>query len=392
MQIIILFLLLLGMYFSGNPEHALAQTRAEIEAELSARESRISQINRRIEDYQAQLRQLSSRQSGLQNDIELITNEVALAELDIEAINVGIELQKLQLDLLDTKVIEETQKLNTQRIVLTETLFELQKAKNIGLIDVIFSADSFTEIFSRVENLQRVNSSLKQSLDNTKQVQTVLNEKRREQGEMVNTLLSLQSELEVRLLIMERRRNAITALLEETRSSEDEYQRLVRELRDEQRLISSRIGQLQAELQRRLREEGVGDEDEKPVNVMSWPLDNYRITATFHDPTYPFRNLWEHSGLDLAAPRGTPIRAAAPGIVAWTRYGASYGNYVMIIHSDNLATLYAHMDSFNVTANQVVSRGQVIGAVGSTGFSTGPHLHFEVRSNGIPVNPQAYLQ
>lgn len=385
------FLLLIMLIFTANPVDSLAQTKTEIESELSARESQISQINRRISEYQTRLSELSNRQSGLNNDIELIENEVSLAELDIEAINAGIELQKLQVQLLDKQIIDETQKLNSQRLVLKETLFELQKVQNIGMIDVLFSADSFTEIFSKVENLQRVNGSLKQSLDNTKQVQEKLSGKRNEQQSVVSTLTSLQSELETRLLILERRKNAIAALLEETQSSEEEYQRLVRELRDEQRLISSRIGDLQAELQRRLREEGIGDEDSVPATVMSWPLDRYRITATFHDPTYPFRNLWEHSGLDLAAPRGTPIRAAAPGIVAWTRYGASYGNYVMIIHSNNLATLYAHMDSFAVTANQVVKRGEVIGAVGSTGFSTGPHLHFEVRSNGIPVNPQAYL-
>lgn len=385
------FLLLIMLIFTANPVDGLAQTKDEIESELNARESQISQINRRIAEYQKRLGELSSRQSGLNNDIEIITNEVSLAELDIEAINAGIELQKLQVQLLDRQIIDETQKLSSQRLVLKETLFELQKVQNIGMIDVLFSADSFTEIFSKVEDLQRVNGSLKQSLDNTKQVQEKLSSKRNEQQKVVSTLTTLQSDLETRLLILERRKNAIAALLEETQSSEEEYQRLVSELRDEQRLISSRIGDLQAELQRRLRDEGIGEEDSVPVTVMSWPLDRYRITATFHDPTYPFRNLWEHSGLDLAAPRGTPIRSAAPGIVAWTRFGASYGNYVMIIHSNNLATLYAHMDSFSVTANQVVKRGEVIGAVGSTGFSTGPHLHFEVRSNGIPVNPQAYL-
>jgi murein DD-endopeptidase MepM/ murein hydrolase activator NlpD len=385
-RLILPIAVLLALVFPGL---AFSQTKAEIETELSARESQINQINRRISEYQNRLSQLSGQQAGLRNDIELITNEVSLAELDIEAINASIELQKLQIALLDRQIVEETQRLGTQKIVLTETLFELQKAQNITLIDVVFSAQNFTEIFSNVENLQRISGSLKQSLDNTRQLQSTLSDKRGEQQGVVSTLIDLQGELETRLLILERRRSAISVLIDETKNSEEEYRRLMTELRSEQNSITSRVAQLQAELQRRIVEEGIGQNE--TMTAMSWPLDRYRITATFHDPTYPFRNLFEHSGIDLAAPRGTPIRAAASGIVAWTRVGASYGNYVMIIHNNNLATLYAHMDSFAVSANQVVARGQVIGTVGSTGFSTGPHLHFEVRSNGIPVNPKSYL-
>ena len=124
--------------------------------------------------------------------------------------------------------------------------------------------------------------------------------------------------------------------------------------------------------------------------IFTWPMDGV-ITATFHDPTYPFRHLWGHSGLDIATTAGTPIVAAAPGYVAWSRYGSSYGNYVMIIHTNGYATLYAHMSSAAVSADQYVSRGDVIGYEGTTGFSTGPHLHFEIRENGIPVDPQLYL-
>ena len=127
-------------------------------------------------------------------------------------------------------------------------------------------------------------------------------------------------------------------------------------------------------------------------SALSWPLSPEKgISALFHDPTYPFRHLFEHPGLDLPAPTGTPVKAVAPGYVAWVKVGRQYGNYIMIIHANGTATLYAHLSRTDVEPDQFVARGKVIGAVGSTGLSTGPHLHFEVRKNGIPTNPLNYL-
>ena len=93
-----------------------------------------------------------------------------------------------------------------------------------------------------------------------------------------------------------------------------------------------------------------------------------------------------------ASKAGDGCSAAAPGYVAWSRVGRQYGNYVMIIHTNGLATLYAHLSRSFVSADQFVQRGEEIGAVGSTGLSTGPHLHFEVRKNGIPTDPIPFLR
>jgi len=99
----------------------------------------------------------------------------------------------------------------------------------------------------------------------------------------------------------------------------------------------------------------------------------------------------------LPEPRGTSVLAAASGYVAWARTGPSYGNYIMIIHANGMSTLYAHLSQMNVVADQFVARGDLIGRSGGVpgtqgaGLSTGAHLHFEVRKNGIPVNPLDYL-
>ena len=111
---------------------------------------------------------------------------------------------------------------------------------------------------------------------------------------------------------------------------------------------------------------------------------------------HPVLGIWLlHSGLDFGAPCGTPIRAAADGVVYGTLYDGSRGNYVVVDHGVmrgvNLTTAYLHLESFAVSSGQSVSRGQVIGYEGTTGSSTGCHLHFETRENGTPVNPRNWL-
>ena len=98
-----------------------------------------------------------------------------------------------------------------------------------------------------------------------------------------------------------------------------------------------------------------------------------------------------HTGLDISASTGTPIKAAAGGTVTFSGRKGSYGNMVVITHSNGVQTYYAHCNSLNVSAGQTVSQGQTIGTVGSTGNSTGPHLHLEVRVNGVAYNPQNYV-
>ena len=128
-----------------------------------------------------------------------------------------------------------------------------------------------------------------------------------------------------------------------------------------------------------------------PQGALVWPT-NGPITSPFGWRTHPiFGTRRMHNGMDIAGPSGSPIVAATAGVVVSAGPMGGYGNAVVIDHGGGMATFYAHQASVAVSAGQQVSRGQLIGYVGSTGFSTGPHLHFEVRINGTPVDPAGYL-
>ena len=122
------------------------------------------------------------------------------------------------------------------------------------------------------------------------------------------------------------------------------------------------------------------------------PVDGVQLTSSFGMRNHPIlRQRRQHNGVDLAAARGTPVYATADGMVEMAKYWGSYGNYVQIGHGGDLETRYAHLSSYTVSDGQQVRKGDLIGYVGSTGRSTGPHLHYEVRVSGEPVNPVPYM-
>lgn len=122
------------------------------------------------------------------------------------------------------------------------------------------------------------------------------------------------------------------------------------------------------------------------------PVDGVRLTSAFGMRDHPIlRQRRQHNGVDLAAPQGTPVYATADGVVEMARYYGSYGNYVQIGHGGDLETRYAHLSGYTVRLGDEVRKGDLIGYVGSTGRSTGPHLHYEVRVANEPVNPIPYM-
>lgn len=366
----------------------------ELQSEIQNRKAQIETINGRLEEYKKKIAEYSKQASSLQNDIAILENEMAMTELDIAATQNAIEEENLHLAILDANIEDADTKLAREKDLLNELIFEINKQdKQGGTFELIIGARNFNDVFTAASELQSVNTDLRKTLVATQQTRDTLEDKKGEREQRLATLSDLHVDLDTKIAQLDARVSAKEVLSMETQESELEYRVLLSELRQEQQGISQRINQLQEDIENRLAE---SDEEGGETTVISWPVLG-RITTTFHDPTYPFRYLFEHGGLDIAVPQGTPIESAAPGYVAWAQTGRQYGNYVMVIHSNGFATLYAHMSRIDVEVDQYVTRGQIIGLSGGrpgtqgAGFSTGPHVHFELRKNGIPIDPMTYL-
>lgn len=195
---------------------------------------------------------------------------------------------------------------------------------------------------------------------------------------------------------LEGKRAEQQALRAEVLSEEQREVSLLGEIRERKAEFQAEIAALQAEsslITQLLRGVQVGQVAIPPGSGrLSTPIPGARITSQFGPRMHPiFQEVRMHVGIDMGATAGTPIRAAADGVVVFAGARGGYGNATVIDHGDSLATLSAHQSSIFVKVGQRVTRGQVIGAVGCSGYCTGPHLHFEVRVDGAPVNPLPYF-
>lgn len=369
-------------------EESVAEEVNALTDEITARQARLDELEERMEKYRDVIRQKQAEARSLNNDLAIIDNEVAGLELDIQAIGLELDNTEAEVQVLDLQIQSEARTVKRQREMLATVLRQMQQSDDVGMLEIVFSSNNFSDLFDELSQLEEVNSDLRQILDETKEVKEDMESKKSSKGEKLEMLVALEDELSDKQARLEGSTVSKEILLAQTQSSESQYQQLVRELRQEQSYIDSQLQGLQKQVDQKIMD---SDDYVSGVPIINWPVSNFVITTLFHDPTYPFRNLFEHSGLDLAVPSGTPVRATAPGYVAFAKTGRMYGNYIMVVHGNGIATLYAHLSQINVKPDEFVGRGDVIGLSGNTGFSTGPHLHFEVRLDGIPVDPLGYI-
>ena len=359
--------------------------------------SRIDEKRREIERKKGRERVLTTtissytqRINALQGDITALQTRQVRIEADLDSKRA--ELARLQDLLRDERIrlVKLRAQLAEARAALSERLVELYKADKPDVVTVILESDGFADLLERTEFMQRVSEQDARIIDRVRaaKAEAVATEQR------LDRLETRQREVTA---VVARRHQEVVDIKERLVTRQGEY----RDVRADKNhaLVSTRAdrrdleGHLaalekeQAKIAARLA--GGGSVTAGPIRQgsgsMIWP-----VNGTF---TSPFGMRWGrlHAGVDIAAPEGTPIRAADSGSVVLAAWTGGYGNYTCISHGGSLSTCYGHQSRFGTSAGASVSKGQVIGYVGNTGNSFGAHLHFEVRINGQPVDPMGYL-
>ncbi len=373
---------------------AAAADIRDLNESIAERRARVTELERQMREYQAKIERAQSEGRTLEDQLDLLANRLEKANVDIETAREEMDLVHAEITVVDRQIADVEARVNRQKVLIADLLRRMDSYDNDLTLQMLFGSESFGELFDRLHQLERLNADLADALRRAKVGKEQLVAARAEKDTKRRRLEELDAQLVAARSQFEQEAAAKESLLAVTQSSENQFRTLLLELRQEQQNLNSEVARLQTQLERRLHEGGEAD-----TGPMTWPVNPaYRgISTYFNDPTYPFRHLFEHSGLDIPQAQGSPVKAATSGYVAWVRVGSMYGNYIMIVHADGLATLYAHLSRPLVQPDQFVARGETIalsgglaGAPGS-GLSTGPHLHFEVRKNGIPVNPIPYL-
>ena len=360
----------------------------------------------KIDSLRKDAQALSDEKQKLQKDLELLGEDRATADIEKQSIDRQIEITLSEIDTATLIIAELNEHIAESQIALDEAMQEeslqmenyrgrirlMEEAGEARYLGVILMADSFSDLLGRISTVQEIVEYDEKMLQSLKEARLrvvaekeALEASKTEQEQIKQELSARQAELEVQ--------NARQMeLIREIESKEEELREAINEQERLEKAIQTQIQSELAEIARRLAEENkpnvyVGGE-------FLWPCPGYvRISSEFGRRFHPILKEYRgHSGIDMAAPSGTKILAANGGTVITSSYNAGgYGNYVVINHGGGRATLYAHMSKSLVSVGQTVERGETIGLVGSTGLSTGPHLHFEVIINGVQVNPRSYL-
>lgn len=396
MRIIGAGLLILGAAFCVRSTVFAASTDdlSQLQQSIAEKKASIDALNTQLDSYRRKITDLAGKSASLQNDIALLENETAMAELDLASTQNSIDQETLELRIIDGQIKDTETELTQRRSMLAGLLFALNKNDSQGVLEMVLSSGNISDVFDAAQQLESVNDDMKSALEATKLTRATLADRQSSHEQKVSDLAASAELLKKKADDLELHKNAKLVIASATQDSENQYRTLMSELRAEQQSITNEVLSLQGTLQDKLN---AHDSDSTGETTFTWPIHGI-ITTLFHDPSYPFTSLvGQHSGLDIAVPQGTAIEAAAPGYIGRVYKGQQYGYYVLLIHANGFATLYAHMSRIDVEQDQYVARGQVIGLSGGrpgtvgAGFSTGPHVHFEVRLNGIPVNPLPYL-
>jgi murein DD-endopeptidase MepM/ murein hydrolase activator NlpD len=339
--------------------------------------TQISAYTRRIETLEARIGRLQRRQATVQADLDAKRAELSRLQGELRS-------ERRRLVRLRARLAES-------RAALGQRLIQLYQADKPDIVTVILNAKGFADLLERGEFMERV----------SEQDQKIIGIVRTARADALSTEKKLS-----RLATRQRRvtrivlanRNVIAAVKEDligtrvglhgTRSDKRNALLSVRE--DRQELEGHLTALRKEESGVRAKLAGAGAGFTPPPGggsgQLGWPV-NGPITGSFGEA----RPGHMHAGIDIAAPGGTPIRAAGSGKVVLLGFTGGYGNFTCIQHTASMSTCYAHQSGYATSMGASVSAGQVIGYVGSTGHSTGNHLHFEVRVGGAPVSPMGYL-
>ncbi len=381
----------------------------EVKEEKKEIDQQIAEIRGQLKDNLEDMEDIVEQKNLIDQEVFLLYAQMTNIETQITAYSDLIADKQEQLDAAQAH-LTELQIQNKERIRAME--------KNGGLSywSVIFKATSFADLLDRLKMVQEIAEADKRRLEEMSEAADVVAEAKASLEEEKEGLEVVREELEVAQADLEVKRAEADALLTELIAKGEEYQILVEEAEAASGELAETLEDLEYQLDEAKKREylewlaaqpkpqppankpstgGGTAADPNYVNGLTWliPCSYRHVSSPYGWRVHPVYKDWRfHHGVDLSAPSGTPIVASRAGVVSRASYDSSSGYHVYINHQDGFSTRYLHMTHYIVKPGQWVAAGQIIGYVGSTGTSTGAHLHFSVYYNGASQNPADYIK
>ena len=391
-------LLALALTASALPMSAQAASSSEIQKEIDALEEKNAAIQKEINAIQRQydanysdMQAIVEQKSAIDQEMTLLSDKIETTNQQISAYSQLIADTQEELD----KAKEELRDLSEQH---RERVRVMEEKGSLTYWQVIFEANSFTDLLDRLTMVEEINAADRRRIEQMRIAADIVSATQMNLESEKSSLEATRVQLAADEETLAQKRSESDELLHELEKKAEEYELLMAESEVLQDELMQEIAAKEKELEEAKYDEYLAKlalQGENPPSNATWvtPVSGWKLTSPFGMRVHPVLGTQRmHSGIDMACAQGTPIYATRAGKVTRASYQAGgAGNYVSINHLDGFASIYMHMTHYVVSAGQTVSQGQLIGYVGSTGLSTGPHLHFGISYAGTYVNPLAYI-
>ena len=352
-------------------------------SKVDTKKKELSNVKNSIEESKQELEEKTKEIAGVQDELKTLDQVIVDVENQLAEINKKLETKEIELELSEealemAKIAKEEQYNNGKERI--ESMYKNQK---VGYMQIIFTSKNFWEMLNRMEYIRKIAQYDQTMLENMKAKQdeiAVRTEQLEAEKQGISLLYKEQVGVKSRLGITREEKDKALAKLEQDEES------LQGQIKDMIKISSD----LEKEVKRLIQQSTLKYTGGKFL----WPVPgHYRISSGYDSRVHPITGQYKfHTGIDIPAPFGKSVVAAADGKVITAGWVNGYGNTIMIDHGSGYVSLYAHNSSLTASVGDMVKRGAQVAKIGSTGYSTGNHSHFEIRLNGAHKNPKNYLK
>ncbi len=353
----------------------------KIEDELKEAKDSSKNIDKQINDTANQKKQTEIKKNRLEQQIDNLTNEEEEKKQKLERMEGDIELLKDAYDKYGNELELARQRYEEKKELFKGRVRAMHESSVVSILDMLFRSESLIELFQKIEVMVAIAKRDGQLIDEMKAMKKDIEFKTMLRQDDQNYMVQNAKEQSQQVQKLHDTLSARGNELRTTEASLKTYENKLNELYKESNRLMAEIKKLQSQIK-------------YAGGIMAWPLpSDHSVTSGYGMRFHPIlRKNRLHTGIDIGGNYGASIVAANSGTVIYAGWSSGYGYTVIIDHGGGISTLYAHNSKILVKKGNKVKKEQIIAKVGSTGLSTGPHLHFEVRENGKPVNPlEKYL-
>lgn len=390
------------------PMNAMAKTISEVEAEQAQLEKERQDLQERLEQLKADEAKKQEYQETLEKQIGVLEDQIRTARNDIEELNASINELTMKLDASQEEIADTIDQFK-------ERVTAIYRAGSVSTLEILLNSNSFSDFSLRSEMLSTMSMRDQELINKITKYMDETKDEREECESEKELVAELKKSMERKQKELDELYKENAAAIEELQGAQNETNHALEQNAEEIQKRDDEIARLVEEERKRQEEEERRKQEAAAGNGnyggggetgnVDWVPDGSTNGVSGFNPTWPMPGVTYisdeyggyrgHQGMDIAGPSGTPIVAAESGTVIRSHmadtWGWGWGYHVYIYHNGTYSTLYAHMSQTAVSTGEYVQKGQVIGYEGSTGDSTGPHLHFEVWQNGARVNPRPFL-